>query len=155
MVASWSTLRQDRKSLSAEATTVSASVATRSSVYSMPISSQSAASSSLIGRDALEMSVSPAQKTLKPPPVPDVPTETLTPGSCILKSSPAAAVSGWTVDDPSTTTSPDTPVASPVGDSAPPPVASGAAASFPPPQAVRARTRAAAGAAAKTMLRFT
>ena len=37
-------------------------------------------SSSLIGREASEMSVSPAQNFSKPPPVPDVPTVILTSG---------------------------------------------------------------------------
>jgi len=59
----------------------------------------------LIGRDALEISVSPAQNFLKPPPVPEVPTETLTLGFSALNSSPAAAASGATVDEPSTRTS--------------------------------------------------
>ena len=81
MVASSSTVRHVTKSLSAETTTVSASVATWSSVYSTPASSQAATSSSLMGREALEMSVWPWQNFSKPPPVPEVATETLTPGA--------------------------------------------------------------------------
>ena len=41
-----------------------------SSTYSMPASAQALASSSLILRDASEISVSPAQNVLKPSPVP-------------------------------------------------------------------------------------
>jgi hypothetical protein len=109
----------------------------------MPLSSQAAASSSLIGREAFEMSVCPWQNTSKPPPVPEVPTDTLTPGCSPAKSSPAAAVSGWTVDEPSTRTSPD---------SESPPVAS---CSLLPPQAdsPRAMTSAAGTAVRRTLRR--
>ena len=51
-------------------------------------------SSSLIGREALEMSVSPAQNFSKPPPVPDWPTEIFTSGLSSLKSSAAAWANG-------------------------------------------------------------
>ena len=61
------------------------------------------------------MSVSPAQNTLKPPPVPEVATVTLTPGSTSRKRSAAASVSGATVDEPSTATEPVRP--SPAGSS--------------------------------------
>ena len=44
-------------------------------------------SSSLIGREASEMSVSPAQNFSKPPPVPDSPTVTLTSGFSSERSS--------------------------------------------------------------------
>src|SRR5919112_104132 len=84
------------KSLSAEVTTVSASVATCSSVYSTPPFLQAAASSSSIGREASEMSVWPWQNFSNPPPVPAVPTETLTSGDSSLKTSPADDVSGST-----------------------------------------------------------
>ena len=53
------------------------------------------------------MSVSPAQNFSKPPPVPEVPTVTLTPGCSSLKSSAAAVVSGATVLEPSTLTLPE------------------------------------------------
>ena len=39
----------------------------------------SATSLGVIGRDASEIAVSPAQNRLKPPPVPEIPTVTLTP----------------------------------------------------------------------------
>ena len=58
-------------------TTVSASNATGSSKYSMPALAQSAISALRIGREAFEMSVSPRQNFLKPPPVPEMPTVTL------------------------------------------------------------------------------
>ena len=53
------------------------------------------------------MSVSPAQNFSKPPPVPEVPTVTLTPCCSSLKSSAAAVVRGATVLDPSALTAPD------------------------------------------------
>lgn len=55
---------------------VSASVATCSSVYSMPSFSHAADSSSLMGREASEMSVWAPQNFSKPPPVPEKPTDT-------------------------------------------------------------------------------
>ena len=58
-------------------TTVIASNATGSSKYSMPAALQSTISLSRIGREASEMSVSPRQNFLKPPPVPEMPTVTL------------------------------------------------------------------------------
>src|SRR5215213_9212101 len=68
----------------------------------MPFFLQTRASSSgLIGRDASEMSVSPAQNFSKPPPVPEMPTVTLTSGLSSLNSSAAASVNGPTVDEPS------------------------------------------------------
>ena len=53
-----------------------------------------ASSSGLIGREASEMSVSPAQNFSKPPPVPDWPTEIFTSGLSSLKSSAAAWANG-------------------------------------------------------------
>jgi hypothetical protein len=41
----------------------------------------------LIGREASEMSVSPAQNFSKPPPVPEVPTVIFTPGFSAWKAS--------------------------------------------------------------------
>ena len=67
----------------------------------MPLASQAAFSSSSIGREASEMSVSPSQNFSKPPPVPEVPTVTWTPGCSSWKSSAAAVVSGATVLEPS------------------------------------------------------
>ena len=58
-------------------------------------------SSGLIGREASEMSVSPAQNFSKPPPVPDVPTVICTSGFSSLNSSAAACVNGATVEEPS------------------------------------------------------
>jgi hypothetical protein len=83
-------------------TTVSASNATGSSKYSMPAFWQSAISAFRIGREAFEMSVSPRQNFLKPPPVPEMPTVTLT--CCFFafwKSSATASVTGNTVLEPS------------------------------------------------------
>jgi len=48
-------------------------------MYSTPFSSQIAFSSSSIGREALERSVSPRQNRSKPPPVPEMPTVTFAP----------------------------------------------------------------------------
>ena len=59
-------------------TTDKPSFAILNSVYSIPASSSSAFSSSLIGREAFEKSVSPAMNFSNPPPVPDTPTVTLT-----------------------------------------------------------------------------
>ena len=69
-------MRHVAQSFSGLTTTVSASFATWSSTYSTPFSSQIALSSSLIGRDAFERSVSSRQKRSKPPPVPEIPTVT-------------------------------------------------------------------------------
>src|SRR3712207_2516479 len=83
-------------------TTAMPSLATWTSEYLTPPFSQAGtSSSSLIGRDALETSVSPAQNFSKPPPVPDAPTVNLTPGFSSLKSSVAASAKGKTVDEPS------------------------------------------------------
>ena len=51
-------------------------------------------SSSSIGREAVEISVSPAQNFSKPPPVPDWPTVICTPDCSSLKSSAAACANG-------------------------------------------------------------
>ncbi len=59
-----------------------------------------------MGRDALDISVSPAQNFLKPPPVPDTPTVTRTSGLAAMNSSAIASEMGKTVLDPSTLTSP-------------------------------------------------
>ncbi len=87
------------------------------------------------------MSVSPAQNFWKPPPVPDCPTETLIPepSGVALNSSPAAAVSGPTVDEPSTRTSPE--AAAPLLAPASVPESSW------PPQAARNRVGMASAAA--------
>jgi hypothetical protein len=64
-------------------------------------------SSSSIGREAVEMSVSPAQNFSKPPPVPDWATEMRTPGFSPWNASWAAWANGPTVLDPSIRMVPD------------------------------------------------
>ena len=139
IVLSSSTVRHLAQSFSLLTISVRASLATAISAYSMPASAQAAASSSLIERDASEMSVSPAQNFLKPPPVPDWPTVTSTPSpsGVALNSSLAAAVSGATVDEPSTRTPPE----------AAPPLAPSVVDSFWPPHAARNRVGTASAAA--------
>src|SRR3954447_25079830 len=74
----------------------------------MPAFLQTGASSSgLIGRDASEMSVSPAQNFSKPPPVPDVPTVIFTFGFSPWNASWAAWANGATVLDPSILIAPE------------------------------------------------
>src|SRR5215213_10572712 len=73
----------------------------------MPWAWQAFSSSGSIGREASEISVSPAQNFSKPPPVPEVPTVTLASGFSALNSSAIASVSGPTVLDPSTRMSPE------------------------------------------------
>src|SRR5690606_33014669 len=103
---SWSAVRHLAQVFSLFTTTVSASTATGSWAVVMPLASQAAFSSSLIGREASEMSVSPLQNFSKPPPVPDVATVTLTLGCCSAKSSAAAVDRGATVLEPSILTDP-------------------------------------------------
>ena len=67
----------------------------------IPAALHTAASLSLIGRDASEMSVSPAQKVLNPPPVPLVRTVIRTPEFSFWKSPAASVMSGATVLEPS------------------------------------------------------
>jgi hypothetical protein len=55
---------------------------------------QRSSSSGSIGREASEMSVSPAQNFSKPPLVPEAPTVMLTSGFSSLKSSVAASAKG-------------------------------------------------------------
>src|ERR671912_1004717 len=106
MVLSSSTVRHLRNALSLLATTVRASFATTISWYSMPLASQAAFSSSLIGREAFDSWVWPSQNFLKPPPVPEVPTVMLTPVFSVMNSSAAAEVNGPTVLEPSAVTVP-------------------------------------------------
>src|SRR6187397_303393 len=73
----------------------------------MPPFLQAAISSGSISREASLMSVSPAQNFSKPPPVPAVPTVTLTPGFAAWNSSAIASVRGPTVLDPSMRMEPD------------------------------------------------
>ena len=71
----------------------------------MPAFLHSSISGLRIGREAFEMSVSPRQNFLKPPPVPEMPTVTLiAPFLAFWKSSATASVTGKTVLEPSTLT---------------------------------------------------
>ena len=94
MAASSSTVRQVAQVFALLTTTVRASTATWSSAYSMPAASHAAASSSLMEREASLASVSPRQNFSNPPPVPEEPTVTCTPGLAAMKSSAARAVRG-------------------------------------------------------------
>ena len=87
-------------------TTDSASFATVTKSNSIPFSAQSAASSSLIKREAFEASVSPLQNFSKPPPVPEMLTETRTPGLTSMNNSAATSEAGPTVEEPSITIEP-------------------------------------------------
>jgi hypothetical protein len=70
-------------------------MATSISMYSMPFCSHSSRSLSLMCRDALLICVSPVQKRLKPPPVPEKPTITRTaPPVWAPNSSATASVMG-------------------------------------------------------------
>src|SRR5688572_15163497 len=70
------TSRHSTSALFGLVATVNPSIATSSSTNSMPLSAQIAASSSLIARDASEMSASPAQNLANPSPVPGPSTVT-------------------------------------------------------------------------------
>src|SRR5688572_17950845 len=71
-------------------------------MYCTPFLRQSSISLLRIGRDALDMSVSPRQNFLKPPPVPEMPTVTLmAPRFAFWNSSATASVIGNTVLEPS------------------------------------------------------
>ena len=86
------------------------SEATSASLYATPFFSHSGTSSSVsIGREASEMSVSPAQNFSKPPPVPDWPTVIFTFGFSVWNCSAAAWANGKTVLEPSMAISPLTP----------------------------------------------
>ena len=83
-------------------TTVSASNATGISRYLIPAARHASISSLRIGRDAFDMSVSPRQNFLNPPPVPAMPTVTRTlPRFEIWYSSASASAIGNTVLEPS------------------------------------------------------
>ncbi len=128
--------------------TVIPSYAILSSTYSMPAALQAAASSSLILRDASEMSVSPAQKRLKPSPVPGPSIVGLKSGFDAMNASATPVEMGSTVDEPETLIEPEIPPpvgAEAAGDSPAPAEADGLALA-PPPQAATAKaaTRASA-----------
>ena len=111
------------------------SIATLSSTYSTPASLQAAASSSLIARDASEMSVSPAQNFLKPSPVPGPSTVYSKPGFASLNSRATPDEIGSTVDEPETKIEPETAPPASGLPAAPPSVAGAVVAPEPPPQA--------------------
>ena len=81
------------------------SYATGISMNSMPDLAQASTSLALIGREASLMSISPRQNFWKPPPVPEMPTVTLTPWLAFWNSSATASLMGKTVLDPSSVTS--------------------------------------------------
>ena len=60
----------------------------------------------LIGLEASDISVSPGQNFLNPPPVPETPTDICTSGLRAVNSSATACVIGNTVEDPSINISP-------------------------------------------------
>ena len=70
------------------------SYAIGSSMYSTLLVVHSSTSVGLIGREASEMSVSPAQNFLKPPPVPEMPTVIFTSRFFFWNSSATASVIG-------------------------------------------------------------
>src|SRR5688500_9618424 len=75
-------------------TTARPSYATGSSMNCICLSAHAFTSAGVIGREAFDMSVSPAQNLRNPPPVPEMPTGTRTFGAHLLNSSDAAAVTG-------------------------------------------------------------
>ncbi len=77
-----------------ERQTVRASKQTGSSMYSTLFSAAVFISSAEMGREALEMSISPRQNFLKPPPVPEMPTVALMPLLAFWNSSATASVTG-------------------------------------------------------------
>ena len=91
------------------------------------------------------MSVSPLQNLVNPPPVPEVPTVTSTPGCSLRNSSVMASEMGATVEDPSTTILPeraDPPPELPPASSSPPhAAATRASASVRPSSQPRRRIR--------------
>ena len=115
------------------------SKATLSSTNSMPAAAQAAASSSLIGREASEMSVSPAQKSANPSPVPGPSTVAAMPEPQSRSRSPTRAEMGSTVEEPETTTSPSTSVGQELSL---PPELSGDDVESLPPQALASRPTA-------------
>ena len=86
------------------ATTARPSYAIGSSMKSTPAFAHASVSVALIGREASLMSVSARQNFWKPPPVPEMPTVTRTPGLAFWNSSATASLTGKTVLDPSSVT---------------------------------------------------
>ena len=85
--------------------TVRPSMPTASSVYSMPAPRRPRSPRRSIGREASEMSVSPAQKSWKPSPVPGRRRSPAS-GLAALNFSPTTIEMGSTVEEPDTTTEP-------------------------------------------------
>jgi hypothetical protein len=79
-------------------------------VYSTPPSAQSFSSSGSIEREALEMSVSPAQNFSNPPLVPAAPTVASISGFSSPNNSTAASANGCTVLEPSIEIEPERPL---------------------------------------------
>ena len=75
-------------------TMVRPSKATGISMNSILCALHASTSDGLMAREALAMSVSPLPKRLKPPPVPDMPTVTLTLGAIFENSSATASAMG-------------------------------------------------------------
>ena len=97
-------VRVSTQSFPACTTTAMPSYAMGSSTNPIPAAAHASISRGRMGRDALEMSVSPAQNFSKPPPVPDTPTVTRASGSTRRYSSATASAIGNTVLEPSTAT---------------------------------------------------
>ena len=132
------------------------SFATWTGKLATPFFAHSAFSSSSIGLEAFETSVSPRQKRSNPPPVPDVPTVIFTPGSALRKRSAARLISGATVLEPSKESRPVSASSSkaPSG-SSPSAVVSAASGSSdgrsrPQPASAKASSRRQATASART-----
>ncbi len=136
------------------------SIAILSSVYSMPAAWQIAASSSLILREASEMSVSPAQNFAKPSPVPGPSIVYLKSGLLSASASATPVEIGSTVDEPETLIEPVTapPAALSAGALSAAPLSAAAlsaaegAVVAPPPPLHAATNRVAANANAPTRL---
>src|SRR4029453_10364280 len=94
------TVMQDAQSFFGFTMTARPSYAIGSSMYSIPLALHASTSVGLIGRDASEMSVSPLQNFLKPPPVPEIPTVTFALGFTFWNSSATASLIGQAALDP-------------------------------------------------------
>ena len=85
-----STVKHVAQSFEDGITTDNASIPTCTSKYFVLFSSHSATSLSFIALDAFDIIVSPGQNFLKPPPVPETPTEIFTSGFKMVNSSATA-----------------------------------------------------------------
>jgi hypothetical protein len=128
-------------SFATEVTTDRPSIATFSSIISMPFSAQASISSCLAGRDASLTSVSPLQNRSKPSLVPGPVTSMATSAeTSSLNISATSALMGSTVDEPDTTTAPVRPP--PGAPDVPPTVPLADAPEPPQPAAARTAARA-------------